>query len=204
MARLRPRRDRRHAGARTSSTGRVRARGAAGGGHLRARRPRRRPRSCAASRCCPSRCSRRAPPRDAAVRGRARTSRRPTSCGAPRPARSDKRAMELFTVHMMGTAAMGADPARHVVRPVRPGARRRRPVRRRRQPVPVADRREPDGDDHGARHAERRAVPRDAIALRPGRSGRARTSCPSASRRGTRAPSRRGRSRRGRRRASPP
>jgi choline dehydrogenase-like flavoprotein len=25
----------------------------------------------------------------------------------------DRRAMELFTVHMMGTAAMGGDPARH-------------------------------------------------------------------------------------------
>jgi len=31
-----------------------------------------------------------------------------------RDARVDPRAMELFTVHMMGTAAMGADPARHV------------------------------------------------------------------------------------------
>jgi len=36
---------------------------------------------------------------------------------ALRDARVDKRGMELFTVHMMGTAAMGADPARHVCDP---------------------------------------------------------------------------------------
>jgi choline dehydrogenase-like flavoprotein len=36
---------------------------------------------------------------------------------ALRDAPVDKRGMELFTVHMMGTAAMGADPGRHVCDP---------------------------------------------------------------------------------------
>jgi choline dehydrogenase-like flavoprotein len=38
---------------------------------------------------------------------------RPEDAVALRDRRIDKRSMELFTVHMMGTAAMGADPARH-------------------------------------------------------------------------------------------
>jgi choline dehydrogenase-like flavoprotein len=38
---------------------------------------------------------------------------RPDEAVALRDRPVDKRAMELFTVHMMGTAAMGADPARH-------------------------------------------------------------------------------------------
>ncbi len=63
-----------------------------------------------------------------------------------------RRSLQLFSIHLMGTARMSEDP---------------RPFRDRRQRLPRPDRHQPDGDGHRPGHAQRPADGRAARTVRP-------------------------------------
>ena len=76
-----------------------------------------------------------------------------------------KASMQVYSIHLMGTARMSEDPRHGRHRQLRRGARRARAVRRRRQLVPRPARHQPDGDDRRAGHAQRAQAARAARLL---------------------------------------
>jgi hypothetical protein len=76
-----------------------------------------------------------------------------------------KRSLQLFSIHLMGTARMSEDPRRGVTGSF--GSSTACPADRgRRQPVPRPDRHQPDGDGDRAGHAQRKAAGRAPGQLR--------------------------------------
>ena len=77
-----------------------------------------------------------------------------------------KRSIELFTVHLMGTARMSDNPGARRRGQLRGVPRHPGTVRRGREPFPRPDRGQPDGDNPRAGHPQRAAADRAARPVR--------------------------------------